>query len=102
MNAPSTPSVADDGEPLVTALTRPAMVGGFTLTSLGMSLYFPGMLALITRSLGWTLAMGVLLLAMSYLVCLKDVYLFGIGSAWTHLKACPNKQLWGCRRYAPR
>ncbi|MBD4466128.1 type VI secretion protein, partial [Xanthomonas citri pv. citri] len=42
------------------------------------------------------------LLLISYLVCLKDVYLFDIMSAATHLETCPNKRFWGCRRYAPR
>lgn len=96
-----TQQVAEDGEALVLAMTRPTMVGGFTLASLAMSFYFPGMAALITRSLWATLLVPVFLLV-SYLVCLKDVYLFDILSAATHLKTCPNKHLWGCRRYAPR
>ncbi len=91
----------DEGESLVAAMTRPTMVGGLTLASLAMSLYFPGMAALITRSL-WAAALIPVLLLISYLVCLKDVYLFDIMSAATHLKTCPNKRLWGCRRYAPR
>jgi type IV secretion system protein VirB3 len=91
----------EDGEALVLAMTRPTMIGGFTLASLAMSFYFPGMAALITRSLWAALLVPVFLLA-SYLVCLKDVYLFDILSAAIHLKTCPNKRLWGCRRYAPR
>ncbi|AKK24700.1 VirB3 family type IV secretion system protein [Pandoraea oxalativorans] len=91
----------DEGEPLVAAMTRPTMVGGLTLASLAMSFYFPGMAALITRSL-WAAALIPVLLLISYLVCLKDVYLFDILSAATHLKACPNQRLWECRRYAPR
>jgi type IV secretion system protein VirB3 len=91
----------DEGELLVAAMTRPTMVGGFTLASLAMSLYFPGMAVLITRSL-WAAALIPVLLLISYLVCLKDVYLFDILSAATRLKTCPNKRLWGCRRYAPR
>lgn len=91
----------DDGESLVAAMTRPTMVGGFTLTSLAMSLYFPGMAALITRSL-WAAALVPVFLLVSYLVCLKDVYLFDIFEAAMRLKQSPNKKHWGCRRYAPR
>lgn len=91
----------DEGDSLVAAMTRPTMVGGLTLASLAMSLYFPGMAALITRSL-WAAAVIPVLLLLSYLVCLKDVYLFDIMAAATHLKACPNKRYWRCRRYAPR
>jgi type IV secretion system protein VirB3 len=91
----------DEGEALVAAMTRPTMVGGLTLASLVMSFYLPGMAALITRSLGAVALVPVLLL-ISYLVCLKDVYLFDIMSAATHLKTCPNQRYWGCRRYAPR
>ena len=92
----------ESGEALVTAMTRPTMIGGFTLTSLGVSCFVPGMVAMVTRSL-WAALLIPALLLVSYLVCLKDVYLFDIifGSA-THLKACPNKARWGCRRYAPR
>jgi len=91
----------DEGESLVAAMTRPTMVGGFTLASLVLSFYFPGMAALISRSI-WAAALIPVFLLISYLVCLKDVYLFDIFGAATHLKACPNKSLWGCRRYAPR
>ena len=91
----------DDGELLVAAMTRPTMIGGLTLGSLAMSFYFPGMAALMTRSL-WPVALIPVLLMACYIVCLKDVYLFGIMAAACHLKTCPNKRLWGCRRYAPR
>ena len=91
----------DEGEPLVAAMTRPTMVGGLTLASLAMSFYIPGMAAMIARSVLPAIAIPFLLLA-SYLVCLKDVYLFDILTAATHLKACPNKRFWRCRRYAPR
>ncbi|MGZ5198284.1 MAG: VirB3 family type IV secretion system protein [Telluria sp.] len=96
-----TQQAEEDGEALVLAMTRPTMIGGFTLASLAMSFYFPGMAALIARSLWAALLVPVFLLA-SYLVCLKDVYLFDILAAATHLKTCPNKRFWGCRRYAPR
>jgi type IV secretion system protein VirB3 len=91
----------EDGEALVAAMTRPTMVGGFTLSSLAMSFYFPGMLAMVTRSV-WAGALIPVFLLVCYLVCLKDVYLFGIFGAATHLRACPNRRVWGCRRYAPR
>ena len=91
----------EEDESLVAAMTRPTMIGGLTLSSLGMSFYVPGMLALITRSV-WALTVIPIFLVISYLICLKDVYLFGIMSAATRLKACRNKHLWGCRRYAPR
>jgi type IV secretion system protein VirB3 len=91
----------DEGESLVAAMTRPTMVGGLTLSSLAMSFYCPGMAALMTRSI-YAAALIPVLLLISYLICLKDVYLFDVMSAATHLKACPNRRLWGCRRYAPR
>lgn len=91
----------DDGDVLVVAMTRPTMIGGLTLTSIAMSLYFPGMLALIMRSL-WAAGLVPVFLLISYLVCLKDVYLFNIAAAASHLKTCPNRRLWECRRYAPR
>lgn len=91
----------DEGELLVAAMTRPTMIGGLTLGSLAMSFYFPGMAALVTRSL-WPAAFIPVLLLISYMVCLKDVYLFGIMAAACRLKTCSNKRLWGCRRYAAR
>lgn len=91
----------DEGELLVAAMTRPTMIGGLTLGSLAMSFYFPGMAALVTRSL-WAAALIPVLLLVSYVVCLKDVYLFGIMAAACRLKTCANKRFWGCRRYAPR
>lgn len=91
----------DEGELLVIAMTRPTMVAGLTLASLAMSFYIPGMAALITRS-PWPAVCIPVLLLISYLVCLKDVYLFDILSAAAHLKTCPNKRFWRCRRYAPR
>ena len=91
----------DDGEVLVAAMTRPTMIGGLTLTSIGISFFIPGMAAMITRSLYPALLIPICLL-ISYLVCLKDVYLFGIAEAATKLKSCRNKHIWGCRRYAPR
>ena len=101
-SSPRTPDAhLEEGESLVAAMTRPAMIAGFTLTSLGTSFLLPLMVVLITRSLWAGLAVPVLLLV-SYLVCLKDVYLFDILNAATRLKPCRNKHLWGCRRYAPR
>ncbi|SEB26333.1 VirB3 family type IV secretion system protein [Variovorax sp. YR216] len=97
----STHDDGSDGEVLVAAMTRPTMVGGFTLTSLALSIYFPGMAALTMRSL-WAAALVPVFLLVSYLVCLKDVYLFDIFEAAMRLKHCPNKKHWRCRRYAPR
>lgn len=101
MSLNSSSNHREDGTPVVAAMTRPTMIGGFTLTSIGLSLYLPGMAALIARSL-WPLTLVPMLLLASYLICLKDVYLFDIALAATHLKTCPNRRLWGCRRYAPR
>lgn len=92
---------ADDGEFVVAAMTRPTMIGGFTLSSIVLSLYVPAMVSMVTKSL-WGMAMVPPLLLASYLVCLKDVYLFGILEAASRLKACRNRSLLGCRRYAPR
>ena len=91
----------DEGETLVIAMTRPSMLGGLTLTSIGISVFIPGMAAMITRSI-YLFALIPVFLFISYLVGLKDVYLFGIFEAYTNLKACVNKRLWGCRSYAPR
>lgn len=93
--------VVDDGEILVAAMTRPVMLGGFTLMSIALSFYVPVMVALVLRSV-WAASLVPVLLLASYLVCLKDVYLFDIACAAMHLKACPNKYIWRCRRYAPR
>ncbi len=91
----------DEGEMLVAAMTRPVMLGGFTLMSIALSLYFPMMTLLVTRSL-WAVVLAPMLLLASYLVCLKDVYLFDIAFSAMHLKVCPNQYFWRCRRYAPR
>jgi type IV secretion system protein VirB3 len=91
----------DDGEMLVVAMTRPTMLGGFTLLSIGLSCYVPVMIALLCRSL-WALTCMPVFLGASYLICLKDIYLFDIAHCAMHLKACRNQPLWGCRRYAPR
>lgn len=91
----------EQGELLVKAMTRPPMLGGFVLMSIFLSVYFPGMAALVTRSLYPLLLVPVALLA-SYLAALKDVYLFDIFFATSHLRVCLNKALWGCRSYAPR
>lgn len=91
----------DEGEPLVTSMTRPQMVGGMTLMSIGLSIYLPGMLALILKW-PWALAGVPVLLLASYLICLEDVYLFDVFGAIRRLKRCPNQTRWGFRRYAPR
>jgi len=91
----------DDGELLVIAMTRPSMLGGLTFGSIGVSFLVPGMTAMATRSVSFFLLIPLCLLV-SYMVCLKDVYLFGIVEACTHLKRCVNKPYWRCRSYAPR
>lgn len=92
---------SDDGELLVTSMTRPSMIGGLTMSSIVLSLYLPGVIAMITNTLWAGLLVPVLFL-ICYLVCLKDVYLFEVLKATAHLKACVNQRHWGCRRYAPR
>ena len=91
----------DDGEVLVIAMTRPSMLSGLTLSSIGVSIFIPGMAAMITRSF-YLFGLIPVFLFISYIVCLKDVYLFGIFASYLHLKACINKKIWGCRSYAPR
>lgn len=91
----------DEGEPLVTSMTRPQMLGGMTLMSIGLSIYLPGMVALILKW-PWALAGVPVLLLASYLICLEDVYLFDLFLATRRLRRCRNQRLWGCRRYAPR
>lgn len=88
-------------EPLVVAMTRPTMIGGFTLASLAISFYIPGMIAMVMRSL-WPVLLVPCCLLISYLVCLKDVYLFDIAASAMHLKTCANKHRWGVRKYVPR
>lgn len=91
----------DHSELLVVAMSRPPMVGGFTMTSLGYSLLLPGFLVMLFKSLYLTALLPVALLV-SWLICLKDIYLFDILGAACHLKACRNKSQWGYRSYAPR
>lgn len=83
------------------AMTRPTMIGGFTLSSLVLSLYLPFMCAMLTRS-AWAFLGVPLLILGSYLVCLKDIYLFDIAISASRLRLCVNKTHWGVRRYAPR
>jgi len=93
--------VQDEGELLVVAMARPAMVGGFTIASIGFSFFIPWFTSMLTRSI-WPLVFIPVLIVASYMVCLKDVYLFDIATAATRLKPCANKRHWGCRSYAPR
>lgn len=97
----SAPALPDDGELLTVAMTRPTMIGGFTLSSIGLSVLLPLYVTFITRTL-WPLIGMPLLLSVCYLICLKDVYLFDIALSATRLKPCRNRRLWGCRCYAPR
>lgn len=94
-------AAVDEGEPLAVAMTRPTMVGGFTLSSIGLSVLLPLYVTFITRWL-WALSACPVLLVVCYLVCLKDVYLFDIALSASRLKVCANKRFWGCRSYAPR
>lgn len=96
-----TPPDPDEGEAVALGLTRPTMVGGFSLTALVMSFFAPVLIALMVRS-PWMLCLIPPCLLVSYLVCLEDVYLFEIAFASVNLRACPNKKYWGCRSYAPR
>ena len=91
----------DYSKRLVVAMTRPAMIGGFTMSSLGFSLFIPAFLGLLFKTMVLFL-LAIPLLAFSYWVCLKDVYFFEIALAAMNLKACPNKPHWGCRSYAPK
>jgi len=91
----------EEGEVLVLSMTRPSMLSGLTFGSIGVSFFVPGMAAMITRSVG-LFALIPLFLFLSYLVCLKDVYLFGVFESYMHLKICINRRYWGCRSYAPR
>lgn len=88
-------------EILVLSMTRPSMLGGLTFSSIGVSFFVPGMAAMVTRSV-WFFALIPLFLFLSYLVCLKDVYLFGVFGSYSHVKICRNKRHWRCRSYAPR
>ncbi len=95
------PQTTDAHEVLVLSMTRPSMLSGLTFGSIGVSFLVPGMAAMVTRSI-WLFALIPLFLFLSYLVCLKDVYLFGIFESYTHLRICMNKRHWRCRSYAPR
>ncbi|MBK5071609.1 VirB3 family type IV secretion system protein [Budviciaceae bacterium CWB-B4] len=103
MSTPVTPqqTAVDEGEPLTVAMTRPTMVGGFTLSSIGLSVLLPLYITFITRWL-WALGACPILLVICYLICLKDIYLFDIALSASRLKACANKRIWRCRSYAPR
>ncbi|WP_045762341.1 VirB3 family type IV secretion system protein [Xanthomonas albilineans] len=101
MSAEPREQFLDDGEPLVAAMARPPMVGGFTLNSLFFALLIPAFLALLLRSVYPLVLIPPALLG-AWLVCLRDVYLFEIAQAAMYLKVCPNKNKWGYRSYAPR
>ena len=67
----------DEGEVLVLAMARPSMVGAFTLSSILISIFGPLITALVIRSL-WPVGAIPLLFGISYYICSKDVYLFGV------------------------
>lgn len=76
----------EEGEVLVLAMARPSMVGPFTLSSILISLIAPVLLALLIRSL-YPLGLIPVLFVISYWICSKDVYLFGVLQAASNLKA---------------
>ncbi|HHW1937412.1 VirB3 family type IV secretion system protein [Pseudomonas aeruginosa] len=91
----------EEGEVLVVAMARPSMVGPFTLSSILISLISPVVLSLLLRSL-YPLGLIPILFTVSYWICSKDVYLFGVLQAASNLKASRLRKLWGYRSYAPR
>ncbi|ARQ77146.1 type VI secretion protein [Pseudomonas fragi] len=91
----------DEGEVLVLAMARPSMVGAFTLSSILISIFGPLITALVIRSL-WPVGAIPLLFGISYYICSKDVYLFGVLQSAFRLRASRNRKLWGYRSYAPR
>ena len=91
----------EDGELLVSAMTRPFTVGGFTLQAIAITVLLPMIVAAVMRSF-WPFLLMPILFAACFWVCAEDVYLFDVVAAMGSLKACPNRSLWGCRRYAPR
>lgn len=92
----------DYEELLVVAMTRPAMIAGMSLTGVVMSVYLPVMLILITKQI----ALAVLLIPsfiFTYMVSLKDVYLFSIGSVYLSLWTTGrNGRQWGYKSYEPK
>lgn len=90
----------DDGELLVVAMTRPAMLMGITLNGLVFSIYIPFMIAAITRT-GWFFLLIPLCLLYSYKCCLDDVHYFDKLMAAFRLPGCPNESHWGCLSYVP-
>lgn len=95
------PQSHDDGELLVVAMTRPPMIGGLTLNSVVFSIFMPFMAAMIIKDM-WVFLTIPLFLVGSYIICLKDVCWFDIAETGMYLRFCPNKNFWGCRRYASR
>ncbi|MGY2172121.1 VirB3 family type IV secretion system protein [Pseudomonas gingeri] len=96
------PTPDEDGEVLVVAMARPSMVGPFTLSSIFISIFVPFMAAMILKTL-WLMAAIPFMFAVTYFICSKDVYLFGV--LWAvvcKVRASRNKRLWGYRSYAPR
>lgn len=91
----------DHSELLVVAMTRPAMIKGMTITSIVFSILIPAAIAFVFRNAWLFFLTGPAFLA-SYLICLKDIYLFEIILAWSHTKECKNKKHWGYKSYAPR
>lgn len=91
----------EEGEVLVVAMARPSMVGPYTMSSVGVSIFLPFMAAMIFKNL-WLVMTMPIMFAITYYICSKDVYLFGVLWALHKLKGSRNKRLWGYRSYAPR
>lgn len=91
----------DEGVPLAQAMTRPTTILGLTIQSLMLSLTIPVVAFMVTGIIYMLLLAGPLLLA-SYLLCLKDVYMFNILMAMSANKSSRNTRIWGCKTYAPR
>lgn len=91
----------DEGEVLVVAMSRPSMVGPFTLSSILVSIFLPFMAAMVFKNL-WLIAAIPFMFGVTYYICSKDIYLFGVIWSMTKLRGARNKRLWGYRSYAPR
>lgn len=92
----------ENEELLVVAMTRPAMIAGMSLTGVVMSVYLPVMLILITKQI----MLAFLLIPcfiFTYMVSLKDVYLFNIGTVYMPLWTTGrNGSKWGHKSYEPK
>lgn len=89
-------------ELLVVAMTRPPMIAGMSLTGVVLSLYLPIMLMLITKQL-FAIVLLIPAFIFTYMVSLKDVYLFNVGSVYMPLWTTGrNGSKWGYKSYEPK